>query len=147
MLPTINYQSIDICSFNHASDWPTFDASSTQLIWCCPLLQNTVVVSFIIGCLISLGQLCCKLDRPKCHLGCGVNVGNVLYKKTDAECFCCREHDLLADRFKTLICATDIATGNLEAYSTQKSSLEMAYIDRMIKRYLKGPAATELSNW
>lgn len=59
-------------------------------------------------------------------------------QKTDAECYCCKEHELLIDRLKTLICATDIA--HLEEYVAHKPSLEMAYIDGMIKRYLKGPA-------
>ena len=62
----INYQSIDICSFIHASDWPTFDVSSAQLIRCCALLQYTVVVSFIIGpsCLVSGAALSHKTTRP-----------------------------------------------------------------------------------
>jgi len=62
MSPTINYLSIDICSFNHAIDWPRFDASSTHLIQCCAILQHTAVVSFIIG-------LSCLVRGLSCHLG------------------------------------------------------------------------------
>jgi len=69
MSPTINYQSIDIFSFNHASDWPRFDASSTQMIWCCALLQHTVVLSFIIGpsCLINDNHKPDKGSGPGIH--------------------------------------------------------------------------------
>jgi len=64
---TINYQSIDICSFNCASDWP----SSTQLIWCCALLQRTIVISFIIrlSCLISGAKLPHKVVWAELSLG------------------------------------------------------------------------------
>ena len=71
--------------------------------------------------------------------------GRCLVPKSDAEYFCCKDHELLADRSKTFICATDFFS-NLEAYVSHKPSLEMVYIDGMIKRYSKGPAAEELSN-
>jgi len=66
MPATINYQAINICSFNHATDWPMFDGSSTHLIWCCTLLQHTIVISFIIGpcCLVS--RLSCLIMGPSC---------------------------------------------------------------------------------
>jgi len=71
MSPTINYQSVDICSFNRASGWPRYDASSIQLIQCCALPQHTVVVLFIIGAELSHnGQSCLgQLNPGSIYLG------------------------------------------------------------------------------
>lgn len=70
--------------------------------------------------------------------------GKCVVQKTDDECYCCKEHELLIEQSYTLKCATDI--DNLEEYVAHKPSLEMAYIHGMIKRCLKGPAPQELSN-
>jgi len=80
MSPTINYQSKDICSFNRVSDWPTFGASSTQLIRSCGFdLQHTDVVDAIIYHWAELSHNGAELSKttrslaelsgPSCHLG------------------------------------------------------------------------------
>ena len=71
MSPIIKYQSIDVCSFNCASDWPTFDASSIQLTLL-PLLQHTIVLLFMIGpsCLVktSVNNFKSQLDKHTSYI-------------------------------------------------------------------------------
>ena len=71
--------------------------------------------------------------------------GQCTVQKTDVDCYCCREHELLADRMDGLMCFT--MTDNLDQYIVHKPSLEMAFINSMIQKFVKGPAPEgELSN-
>ena len=73
--------------------------------------------------------------------------GNCVLQKTDEECFCCQEHPLLVEELgrKQLPCICD--KPGLDAYIVHKPALEMAFIDSMIRRQVKGPAPEgELSN-
>ena len=71
--------------------------------------------------------------------------GNCVTQKTDPECYCCTEHELLVDQVTELgTCITN--KPSLDDYVTHKPMLEMMYIDGMIRRLLTGPAPTELTN-
>ena len=63
-------------------------------------------------------------------------------QKTDDECYCCKEHELLVDRMVGLVCFTDIP--DIEEFVAHRPSLKMAFVDAMIKKYVRGPE--ELSN-
>lgn len=71
--------------------------------------------------------------------------GKCTVQKTDIECYCCKEHELLSDRMEGLTCFT--LKDRLEEYIVHKPALEMAFIDAMIKNFVRGPAPEgELSN-
>lgn len=71
--------------------------------------------------------------------------GECTSQKTDVECYCCKEHELLADRIGDLQCITQ--TENLDQYIVHKPSLEMAFINAMLQKFVKGPAPEgELTN-
>ena len=70
--------------------------------------------------------------------------GNCVVQQTDDECYCCKDHELLVHYLNSVNCATDIA--DLEEYVAHKPSLEMAFVNGMIRRCLKGPVPQQLSN-
>ncbi len=72
--------------------------------------------------------------------------GNCVVQKTDDECFCCQEHELLKENLSDKQCVTQLE--NLESYVCHKPSLEMAFIVAYNQKYpklLKGSAPEELS--
>ncbi len=69
--------------------------------------------------------------------------GNCVVQKTDDECFCCQEHELLKEKLSDKQCVAQLE--NLEAYVCYNPSLEMAFIDGMIRNILKGSAPEKLS--
>ncbi|KAK2153669.1 hypothetical protein LSH36_290g04031 [Paralvinella palmiformis] len=74
-----------------------------------------------------------RQGRAKMASAVWCKCGRCIVQKSDAECFCCKEHELLADRSKTLICTTDI--DNLEAYIAHKPSTCILNFKIIITRF------------
>ncbi len=86
-----------------------------------------------------------KAGRAKMPPTAWCKCGRCVTQKTDIECFCCRESELCLDLIDgSLKCLTEKA--ELASYVAHQPSLEMMYIDGMIRRFLKGPAPSQLSN-
>ncbi len=82
--------------------------------------------------------------RTKMSVGAWCRCGHCTRQKTDDECYCCKEHELLSGRMDGLQCFT--AKSDLQDYVAHRPSLEMAFIDAMIKKHVRGPAPDQLSN-
>jgi hypothetical protein len=80
----------------------------------------------------------CKTD-PAHWCRCG----KCTRQNTDGECYCCMEHELLLERIhqREIKCFTEYP--RLEEYVAHKPSLEMAYIQGMMRGSLRGPAPDE----
>ena len=80
----------------------------------------------------------CKMEPSK-----WCKCGKCVTQKTDPECYCCMEHELLLDRLtdRELQCFTDMA--KVRDYVAHKPSLETAYIQGMMRGSLRGPAPAE----
>ena len=55
--------------------------------------------------------------------------------ETNNECFCCKEHELITGKLDDLGCIT--AKSGLDQYVVHRTSLEMDFIDAMIKKHLR----------
>ncbi len=73
-----------------------------------------------------------KMAAPVwCHCG------NCVTQKTDEECFCCHEHELALETIsdENILCLTQ--KDGLDSYVAHTPSLEMLFVDCMIRRFVK----------
>jgi hypothetical protein len=70
--------------------------------------------------------------------------GQCVKQKTDDECYCCKEHELITEKMDGIECFTNKT--DIDQYVAHRPSLEMAFIDAMIKKHVHGPAPEQLTN-
>ena len=73
--------------------------------------------------------------RTKMEPSTWCKCGHCLWQKTNNECFCCKEHELITGKLDGLDCIT--TKSGLDQYVVHRPSLEMAFIDAMIKKHLR----------
>ena len=82
------------------------------------------------------------MEEAKWSMWC--KCGHCLQQKTNNECFCCKEHELITGKFDGLDCIT--AKSGLDQYVVHRPSLEMAFIDAMIKKHARETVPQQLTN-
>ena len=84
------------------------------------------------------------IEEPKWSRARGANVAIVYDRKPTNECFCCEEHELITGKLDELDCIT--TKSGLDQYVVHRPSLEMAFIDAMIKKHLRKTVPQQLTN-
>ncbi len=84
--------------------------------------------------------------RSKMAVSVWCRCGHCRSRKSDEECFCCKEHELALDIMDStqIQCLTE--KNDLESYVAHRPSLEMLFVDCLIRRFVRGPAPEQLSN-
>ncbi len=79
----------------------------------------------------------CREGRSKMAIAKWCECGRCVKQKTDDECFCCTEHKLIVDKMDNIECICE--KEGISEYIAHRPSLEMAFIDELIKKNLRGP--------
>ena len=82
--------------------------------------------------------------RTKMEPSTWCKCGHCVRQKTNNECFCCTEHELITGKLDGIGCIT--AKTGLDQYVVHRPSLEMAFIDAMIKKHVRETAPQQLTN-